>query len=218
MRLLNSFILSFLLTSFTSAQDDRFFPQTPDQLILGTCASCGMDSAVDADFRADPGLMLSDILTVQSAASIFYSYARDTHVGELFKRPDARLTVFAPTNKAVMALARKPNQGPAPVEDGTIISEKEFDERSRENCERWVSAHIVPQHPIRLSPTSQFEALLEGIVITVSSPDSEVHGEVESDSEKPEWARIVLNDNITIASRTEATNGVLYLLDGTFYG
>lgn len=61
-----------------------------------------------SEFTAEAGLMLSDVLTVQTSASIFYSYARDTNVGELLKQKGSGITVFAPTNKAVMALARKP--------------------------------------------------------------------------------------------------------------
>ena len=60
------------------------------------------------EFKADAGLMLSDILTIQPSASIFFSYARDTRVGELLKKDGADISVFAPTNKAVMALAHKP--------------------------------------------------------------------------------------------------------------
>ncbi|KAI5118576.1 hypothetical protein M0805_004192 [Coniferiporia weirii] len=191
--------LSAFLTGFAITQDE----QTP--LHLG-----GMDS----DFKADAGLMLSDVLTIQNSVSIFYSYARDTSISKLLEDKNALITVFAPTNKAVIALARKPHQGPAPVQDGVIISEEEFDSRSRENIERWISAHIVPRHPIKLSPTSQFEALLEGVVISVGTPESELSGAAD----KPEWERIVLNGNISVVGKAEAANGVLYLLDGAIYG
>ncbi|EJC98626.1 uncharacterized protein FOMMEDRAFT_95640 [Fomitiporia mediterranea MF3/22] len=156
--------------------------------------------------------MLSDILTVQTSASIFYSYARETHVGELLKREDARITVFAPTNKAVIALPRKPHQGPAPVDDGIVISEEEFDARSRENVERWISAHIVPQTITSLSPSSKHETLLEGITVTVSAKSD------AADSDKPDWQQVVLNDKISVVGKHEAANGVLYLVDGAFYG
>ena len=61
------------------------------------------------EFKAEAGLMLSDILTVQTSASIFFSYARDTRIGELLEKEGAEITILAPTNKAVMALARKPS-------------------------------------------------------------------------------------------------------------
>jgi len=159
-------------------------------------------------------LMLTELLTLQNSASIFYSYARETELSALFGDEGSRSTVFAPTNKAVMALARKPHQGPEAVDEGIIISEQEFDERSRKNVERWVSAHIIPRSPIQLSPTSQFETLLEGCVVTISMADDKAPW----DSEKPSWTQVVLNDNITVLSRHEAANGVLYLIDGTIYG
>ena len=52
-------------------------------------------------------LMLSDKLTIQPSASIFFSYARESTLGKMLEE-DGQLTVFAPTNRAVMALARKP--------------------------------------------------------------------------------------------------------------
>lgn len=51
---------------------------------------------------------LADFLTIESSASIFYSYARELELSERFTDVDAYTTIVAPSNKAVMALARKP--------------------------------------------------------------------------------------------------------------
>ena len=51
---------------------------------------------------------LADLLTIESSASIYYSYARETELSSLFGDENAHLTLLVPTNKAVMALARKP--------------------------------------------------------------------------------------------------------------
>ncbi len=51
---------------------------------------------------------LADILTIESSASIFYSYARELELSERFTDVDAYSTILAPSNKAVMGLARKP--------------------------------------------------------------------------------------------------------------
>ena len=51
---------------------------------------------------------LADLLTIESSASIFYSYAREVELSRLFADPDAESTLLVPTNKAVMALPRKP--------------------------------------------------------------------------------------------------------------
>jgi hypothetical protein len=51
---------------------------------------------------------LFDLLTIEPSSSIFFSYARELELSRLFVNVDANLTVLVPTNKAVMALARKP--------------------------------------------------------------------------------------------------------------
>ena len=51
---------------------------------------------------------LFDLLTIESGSSIFFSYARELELSRLFVDADAKLTLLVPTNKAVMALARKP--------------------------------------------------------------------------------------------------------------
>ena len=51
---------------------------------------------------------LADLLTVETSVSIFYSYARELELSVSFANEQANLTILAPTNKAVMAMARKP--------------------------------------------------------------------------------------------------------------
>jgi hypothetical protein len=51
---------------------------------------------------------LADLLTIEPSASIFFSYAREVEAGKLFDDKQSMITVLVPTNKAVMALARKP--------------------------------------------------------------------------------------------------------------
>lgn len=71
---------------------------------------------VDDSFpTSQTGPLLADMLTLENSLSIFYSYARETRFSELLMREDSRITVLAPTNKAVMALARKPYVPPHPV-------------------------------------------------------------------------------------------------------
>lgn len=103
MRLLASLTLPFLLSRFVTAQYD-FLKQMDSQITLG---GQNIDRSGTPDSEGQKPL-LSDILTIQNSASIFYSYARETDTGKLLSKDGARITVFAPTNKAVMALARKP--------------------------------------------------------------------------------------------------------------
>jgi hypothetical protein len=51
---------------------------------------------------------LADLLTIEPSASIFYSYARELELSARFSDGRSKYTLFVPTNKAVMALARKP--------------------------------------------------------------------------------------------------------------
>ncbi|GBE78052.1 hypothetical protein SCP_0109340 [Sparassis crispa] len=61
--------------------------------------------------------------------------SRRSPISELFADEHARVTFLVPTIKAVMALARKPHQGPAKVEDGTIISEEGLDGIAKDNVQ-----------------------------------------------------------------------------------
>ncbi|KLO11710.1 hypothetical protein SCHPADRAFT_876503 [Schizopora paradoxa] len=160
------------------------------------------------------GPLLSDMMTIESSVSIFYSYARETRFSRLLEGEDSRLTILAPTNKAVMALARKPHQGPESVEEGITITEEEFERNSRDNVEKWIGAHIIPQYPIKLLPSSQFETMLMGCVVTLSAKDSGVSFE-ENDSS---WSNVLINGNISIAKKISAGNGDLYIIDGAIYG
>lgn len=51
---------------------------------------------------------LADLLTIESSTSIFYSYARELELSSSLSDTSSKLTLFVPTNKAVMALSRKP--------------------------------------------------------------------------------------------------------------
>src|ERR1700678_2144672 len=56
-----------------------------------------------------PQPTLADLLTIEPSASIFYSYARELEMSAMFSKPCTRVSLFVPTNKAVMALSRKPS-------------------------------------------------------------------------------------------------------------
>ena len=58
--------------------------------------------------QTTPKPTLADLLTIEPSVSIFYSYARELKQSAQFSDKDAKLTIFAPTNKAIMALPRKP--------------------------------------------------------------------------------------------------------------
>ncbi|KAH7923795.1 hypothetical protein BV22DRAFT_1035930 [Leucogyrophana mollusca] len=142
---------------------------------------------------------IADLLTIEQSASIFYSYAREVEIsGRFAEEGEGELTVLVPTNKAVMALARKPHQGPAPAEpkiEGEM-SEQELDEQSKKNVDRWVSAHIIPARISLDTVPVTYETLLEGKSVTFPTAHT-------------------LEDEVRIVKRREALNGVIYILDGT---
>ena len=107
--------------------------------------------------QTSPQPTLADLLTIEPSTSIFFSYARELELSSILSDQSAKLTLFVPTNKAVMALARKPYviiltplivgspcrshedpKGNFELE----MTEEQFHKRSKKNVERWVSAHI----------------------------------------------------------------------------
>ncbi|KAJ7273078.1 hypothetical protein C8J57DRAFT_1063668 [Mycena rebaudengoi] len=179
--------------------------------VLRALASQEEQIAMDSGRVAQQNILptLADLLTIESSTSIFYSYARELELSSMFVDSAERttpITLLVPTNKAVMALARKPHQGPAPDDTGIVITDEEFDSQSKKNVARWISAHIIPQSPISLDGT--YPTLLEGTSITFTSSN---HG----DASTPDWGRVVVGDNVHIIGKRVASNGVLYLMDGT---
>ncbi|KIY52519.1 hypothetical protein FISHEDRAFT_35094 [Fistulina hepatica ATCC 64428] len=150
---------------------------------------------------------LADLLTVESSASIFYSYARELELSTQFSAADASMTLLVPTNKAVIALPRKPHQGPEPSHGEIQISEEEFAARSKNNVDRWVRAHIIPQSPISLVDVT-YGTLLDGKAVSFTT-------DPRANTDALEWQRVLVDAQTRILSMKEAANGVLYLIDGT---
>jgi len=154
--------------------------------------------------------LLSDLLTIESSASIFYSYARELELSRILSDTKAKITVLAPTNKAVMSLARKPHESPKHKDrDDIKITEKEFDLQSKQNVERWVSSHIIPKHPIALNSTEEYPTMLHKKSIKFTPVGDTPNDEV------PEWRLVTLEDGVRIVGMKEGLNGVLYMIDGT---
>jgi len=186
-------VLGFLLLLPTllcaSAVDQMVFP----------------NQAEDPFTKSEP--TLADLLTIEPSASIFFSYARELRLGNMLNEKGPRITVLVPTNKAVQALARKPHQGPVPVDEGIVITQEEFETRSKQNVLRWISAHIIPTSPVEFD-SKTYETLLDGKSVGFEVLDS---GETDA----PEWSRVQIDKDMRIIGSKEACNGVYYLIDGT---
>jgi hypothetical protein len=101
MRTYSTYWLSLLLALplFCSAQADTQVPLNGG----------GMDHVHTPETHASPRLV--ELLTVEPRASIFYTYARETTMSQLFSEEatgGAGVALLVPTNRAVMALAKKP--------------------------------------------------------------------------------------------------------------
>jgi len=158
-------------------------------------------------YQQPSGPSLADILTVERSLSIFYSYARETKFGKLLDDPAENITILAPTNKAVIALPRKPHQGPS---DGNLekmphILQADYDALSRGNVENWVGAHIIPMSISLTNEEESYETMLAGTSMKFSVRHPSRDG----------WSQYVMNGDIEFVGRQEASNGVLYLIDGT---
>jgi len=172
---------------------------------------------------------LADLLTIEPTASIFYSYARELELSSQFGTSDeGKWTLLVPTNKAVMALSRKPwvpvvstkylllwlipfcrHEDPAPTEPVIEMSEHDFDSVSKRNVERWVSAHIIPVRRhfnsrvrcIHWLPHTQRcpIALTSHTYKTLLCGKSVTFDPVKgNDDSAPEWTRVVFEDNARI--------------------
>ena len=89
-------LLSLFFLPMSSADAD-------DQIVM----SAGLR---EPDYKPliTPQPTLADLLTIEPSASIFYSYARELELCSIFSEPSTKVSLFVPTNKAIMALSRKP--------------------------------------------------------------------------------------------------------------
>ncbi|CAG7854203.1 SubName: Full=Uncharacterized protein {ECO:0000313/EMBL:CCA70424.1} [Serendipita indica DSM 11827] len=148
------------------------------------------------------------MLALESQASIFFSYARESAVASgalsgLGEYGGNQYTVLVPTNKAIMALSRKPHQ--LNSNDDVEITDEEADRRSAEKVQRWISAHIIPA-AVELKDGAQgvHQTLLDGKSLTFTHLKT---------SKSPEWTNWKVDDHAILAER-KASNGIMYLIDG----
>ncbi|XP_006453931.1 hypothetical protein AGABI2DRAFT_189261 [Agaricus bisporus var. bisporus H97] len=189
---LSLFLLSAL--SFVSAS-------TTEQVIMASISDDFIPKKHDRP-------SLADLLTIEPSASIFYSYAREIALSRILDDTSQKYTLFVPTNKAVMALSRKPHQGPAHDHNGddVKITEAQYDKQSKENVEQWISAHIISGFHMDFN-SKEYQTLLDNKTISVQPIP-------KNDGKGPAWTRVTLDGKKHIKSMKEASNGILYLLDG----
>lgn len=130
-------------------------------LLLCTAVLCSLTYATTQQQQplmasSSPSLPnLAAILTRTGKASIYYDYARDSHISSLLSPPlighSSPHSLLVPINSAILSLSRKPHQGPPTHldHDGTIISNKALGDSKQEEqqraewLEQWVKLHII---------------------------------------------------------------------------
>ncbi|KAG9007790.1 hypothetical protein FRB95_005578 [Tulasnella sp. JGI-2019a] len=155
---------------------------------------------------------LFDTLILQRSSSIFFDYLREvpsvsTRIADLSKNS----TLLVPSNKAVIALGWKPERGP-PVNTPSGKGEVEISEvASKENVVKWVEAHVLPTSDLDLGSKELQPTLRDGKSVTIGR-----RGDLSTGSEEWKDYGVVQGDQfVPFQSRIEASNGVVYLLDGT---
>jgi len=155
---------------------------------------------------------LFDTLILQRSSSIFFDYLREvSSISSRISDLSISSTLFVPSNKAVIALGWKPERGP-PRNEPSGKGEIEISEvTSKENVEKWISAHVLPIHDIDLKSIEPHLTLLEGKTVTIAR-----RGDTSSGPDEWKNYGIAQGDQfVPFQSRIEASNGVVYLLNGT---
>ncbi|GAA6027806.1 hypothetical protein JCM8097_001727 [Rhodosporidiobolus ruineniae] len=103
---------------------------------------------LQADFIPSSSTLpsLADLLTRSKTARLLYDYTRDSSAVSTTLVSPGSTTLLAPNDKAILALVRKPHEGPASLTaakaNGEVSSNQEERQRA-EYLERWVKAHVV---------------------------------------------------------------------------
>ncbi|GAA5969700.1 hypothetical protein JCM11641_008009 [Rhodosporidiobolus odoratus] len=147
---------------------------------------------------------LADLLTRSKRTKLFYDYVRDSiAVSTLLIDPLGSATLLAPTDQAILALARKPHEGPATAAAAGQIEE----ERSRaEWLDRWVKMHVILDR-VELEDGDWEEREYKPMVgsSALRFVRSGEHGK----------GRVVLPANVEIVGEEQALNGKILYLQGT---
>ncbi|KAG8851217.1 hypothetical protein FRB96_009420 [Tulasnella sp. 330] len=184
------------------------------QIHLTDFSMSSAQGANDAPFARPLGALppLFDTLILQRSSSIFFDYLREvSSISGRISDLDMKSTLLVPSNKAVIALGWKPERGP-PVSTPSGKGEVGISEVTlKENVEKWISAHILPVFDLDLKSTGPQLTVLEGKSVTISR-----RGDLSSGADEWKDYGVVQGDQfIPFKSRIEASNGVVYLLDGT---
>ncbi|TIC05854.1 hypothetical protein E3Q08_02208 [Wallemia mellicola] len=149
----------------------------------------GYSQKADSYNRASQLPTISDLLTLQRG-SLFYDYVREvSQVERLLDNHATKLTVFAPTNKAIVNLHRRPHQ----VEHSGVESMRIWENAMTSSVRNWVESHIVRSSDLEINKT--YDAFSQ-TKITLTERDG-----------------IKLVNGIKVLDIKTADNGELYVIE-----
>ncbi|GAA5852676.1 hypothetical protein JCM8547_002586 [Rhodosporidiobolus lusitaniae] len=150
---------------------------------------------------------LADLLTRSKRSRWFYDYARDsTAVSTILIDLHGSTTLLAPVDAAIVALPRKPHEGPAVAESqsGEVSSNEEERQRA-EYLEAWVKNHCVLER------------------VELEEGDWEARDYTTMSGKKVKFAaggengegRVLLPGDVEVVGEEMASNGKILYLQGT---
>ncbi|GAA5898019.1 uncharacterized protein JCM6883_000895 [Sporobolomyces salmoneus] len=151
---------------------------------------------------------LTDLLTRSKNSRLFYDYIREsTSVSTRLANPLESTTILAPISSAIVALPRRPHQGPPVPVEGHVegySGSREDEEARAEYLEKWIKRHLIADRIDLEDLTKEYETLQGGEKISF----------VTSGGEGEEWLRVMPGD-IEVVEIEQASNGVILYLRGT---
>ncbi|WWC67818.1 uncharacterized protein I206_101734 [Kwoniella pini CBS 10737] len=129
-------------------------------------ASGGGEGLNSNQINRKGGINLSDALTAERTASIWWNYARDNSIitGRLCSN-EKESTILVPIDKAILNLGRKPHQYPGLTYKGTFST-------SKINTERFLQAHIIDGKV----KDGKIKTLLDGFIVELIPDKSQKGG------------------------------------------
>ncbi|GAA5958727.1 hypothetical protein JCM3765_006018 [Sporobolomyces pararoseus] len=151
---------------------------------------------------------LTDLLTRSKNSRIFYDYLRDSSsVSTRLANPLESTTILAPVNSAIIALERRPHQGPPEPAGGHVegyAGSREDEQARADYLEKWIKRHLISGKVDLEVESKEYETLQGGDKVTF----------VRNQKDGQTGYRVMPGD-VEVVEIEQASNGVIFYLQGT---
>ncbi|GAA5996132.1 hypothetical protein JCM5350_000498 [Sporobolomyces pararoseus] len=155
-----------------------------------------------------PLLSLTDLLTRSKNSRIFYDYLRDSSsVSTRLANPLESTTILAPVNSAIIALERRPHQGPPEPAGGYVqgyAGSRQDEQERADYLEKWIKRHLIAGKVDLEEESKEYESLLGGDKVSFARKDQEGQAGYK-----------VMPGDVQVVEIEQASNGVIFYLQGT---